>query len=136
MLFQITCLSWNLCFHDTNINMLHRQNLHCKLWQQFFFRFLLSFCSKYIFSKLFSYKNIWYCSVQTRSEDRLSEPTTAEYRTVPLRPHNVTFNPDKIGPYGFEVEWGGPDGVSEFDRYTVAISIRRKTPQTIGKAAL
>jgi receptor-type tyrosine-protein phosphatase beta len=70
-------------------------------------------------------------SVQTVSEDRISEPTTAQYRTVPLRPHNVTFNPDKIGPYSFEVEWDGPDGVSEFDRYTAAITIRRKTPQTI-----
>ncbi len=66
-------------------------------------------------------------SVQTISEDRVSEPTTDQYRTVPLRPHNVTFNPDKIGPYSFEVEWEGPEGgVSEFDRYTVAIGKRRK----------
>ena len=50
-----------------------------------------------------------------------------------MRPHNVTFDPDKIGPFSFEVAWDGPDGVSEFDRYTVAIGIRRKTPQTIGK---
>ena len=72
-------------------------------------------------------------SVQTISEDRVSEPRTNQYRTVPLRPHNVTFNPNKIGPYSFEVEWEGPDGESEFDRYTVAIGIRRKTPQTIDR---
>ena len=62
-------------------------------------------------------------SVQTVSEDRLSEPSlsTGQYRTKPLRPHNVTFNPDKIGPYNFEVQWEGPEGVSEFDMYTVAI---------------
>uniref|UniRef100_A0A0K8UW28 protein-tyrosine-phosphatase n=1 Tax=Bactrocera latifrons TaxID=174628 RepID=A0A0K8UW28_BACLA len=30
-------------------------------------------------------------SVQTMSEDEISPPTTAQYRTVPLRPLNVTF---------------------------------------------
>ena len=36
-------------------------------------------------------------SVETVSEDQISEPTTAQYRTVPWRPHNVTFDPTKIG---------------------------------------
>ena len=29
--------------------------------------------------------------METVSEDQISEPTTAQYRTVPWRPHNVTF---------------------------------------------
>ncbi len=66
-------------------------------------------------------------SVQTVSEDRISEPSTGQYRTKPLRPQNVTFNPDKIQPYSFEVEWEGPEGVSEFDGYTVAIDINGTT---------
>jgi len=70
-------------------------------------------------------------SVETVSEGQISDPTTAQYRTVPLRPHNVTFNPRDIGPNFFSVAWSGPRGVSEFDRYQVAIGIRRKTPQII-----
>ena len=35
--------------------------------------------------------------METVSEGRISLPTTAQYRTVPLRPHNVTFDPDKGG---------------------------------------
>ena len=31
------------------------------------------------------------------SEGQISEPTTAQYRTVPLRPYNVTFDPLSIG---------------------------------------
>ena len=74
-----------------------------------------------------------YPSVETVSEGHISEPTTAQYRTVPLRPHNVTFDAENIGPYSFTVKWSGPAGISEFDRYQVAIGIRRKTPQIIGK---
>jgi len=58
-------------------------------------------------------------SVETVSEGRISDPTTAQYRTVPLRPHNVTFDPETIGPDYFTVRWSGPDGISEFDRYQV-----------------
>jgi hypothetical protein len=60
-------------------------------------------------------------SVETVSEGRISDPTTAQYRTVPLRPHNVTFDPETIGPDYFTVRWSGPDGISEFDRYQVTI---------------
>jgi len=70
-------------------------------------------------------------SVETVSEGQISDPTTAQYRTVPLRPYNVTFDPASIGPNFFEVRWSGPSGESEFDRYQVAIGIRRKTPQII-----
>ncbi len=60
-------------------------------------------------------------SVETVSEGRISDPTTAQYRTVPLRPHNVTFDPETIGPDYFTVRWSGPDGISEFDRYQVTM---------------
>ena len=72
-------------------------------------------------------------SVQTDSEGVISDPTTAQYRTVPWRPHNVSFDPDSIGPDSFEVIWSGPREFTEFDRYQVAIGIRRKTPQIIEK---
>ena len=95
-------------------------------------------------------------SVETFSDGQISDPTRAQYRTVPLRPHNVTFAPQSIGPTSFSVRWSGPIGISEFDRYQVrtgghtshsvrkvamtgmtrilfqvAIGIRRKTPQII-----
>ena len=38
-----------------------------------------------------------FTSVETVSEGQISEPTTAQYRTVPLRPYNVTFDPLSIG---------------------------------------
>ena len=72
-------------------------------------------------------------SVETVSENEISDPTTAQYRTVPWRPHNVSFDPDSIGPDSFEVIWSGPREFTEFDRYQVAIGIRRKTPQIIEK---
>ena len=74
-------------------------------------------------------------SVQTVSENKISQPTIAQYRTVPWRPHNVTFDPAKIGPNQFEVSWSGPRELTEFDRYQVAIGIRRKTPQNIERNA-
>jgi len=70
-------------------------------------------------------------SVETVSSGQISEPTTAQYRTVPLRPHNVTFDQETIGPYKFAVRWSGPAGISEFDRYQVAIGIKRKTPKIV-----
>ena len=62
-------------------------------------------------------------SVETVSEGQISDPTTAQYRTVPLRPHNVTFDPLSVGPDSFTVRWSGPDGISEFDRYQVTLLI-------------
>lgn len=55
-------------------------------------------------------------SVQTVSEGQLSDNTTAVYRTVPLRPNNVTFDPDSIGTDSFTVRWSGPSGIAEFDK--------------------
>ena len=55
-------------------------------------------------------------SVQTVSEGQLSENTTAVYRTVPLRPNNVTVDLETIEPTSFTVRWSGPSGIAEFDR--------------------
>ena len=61
----------------------------------------------------------FFGSVETFSDGQISDPTRAQYRTVPLRPHNVTFAPQSIGPTSFSVRWSGPIGISEFDRYQV-----------------
>lgn len=65
-------------------------------------------------------------SVETVSGDQISAPTVAQYRTVPLRISNLTFDPMYITPYSFQVSWDPPKGYSEFDRYTV-------TNQGLGK---
>lgn len=49
-------------------------------------------------------------SVQTMSEDEISAPTTAQYRTVPLKPQRVTFNKSLITPHSFVVQWEPPVG--------------------------
>lgn len=67
-------------------------------------------------------------SVQTLSEDEISTPTTAQYRTVPLRPLNVTFDKSSITSNSFRVHWDSPKGISEFDKYQVSISVRRQAP--------
>ena len=54
------------------------------------------------------------------SPPKISAPTTAQYRTVPWRPYNVTFNEGAIGPDFFEVRWSGPREITEFDRYQVS----------------
>ena len=59
-------------------------------------------------------------SVETVSEGMISDPTTAQYRTVPWRPSNVTFDLNSIGPDTFEVRWSGPTQATEFDRYQVS----------------
>lgn len=65
-------------------------------------------------------------SVQTMSEDEISLPTTAQYRTVPLRPLNVTFDRDSITENSFRVLWEPPKGSSEFDKYQVSLSTTRR----------
>lgn len=47
-------------------------------------------------------------SVQTVSEPEISAPTTAQYRTVPLRPRNVTAPPQYLSETSFQVEWLPP----------------------------
>ncbi|XP_052863483.1 tyrosine-protein phosphatase 10D [Anopheles cruzii] len=65
-------------------------------------------------------------SVQTMSEDEISLPTTAQYRTVPLRPLNVTFDKKSITENSFKVMWEAPKGFSEFDKYQVNLSTARR----------
>ncbi|XP_028520350.1 tyrosine-protein phosphatase 10D isoform X3 [Apis cerana] len=60
-------------------------------------------------------------SVQTVSEDETSTPTTAQYRTVPLRPLNVTFDKPSITSTSFHVFWNPPEGMSEFDKYQISL---------------
>ena len=50
-------------------------------------------------------------SVQTVSEDEISVPTTAEYRTVPLKPSNVTFDKNNVTSYSFRLRWDPPSGL-------------------------
>ncbi|XP_059616511.1 tyrosine-protein phosphatase 10D isoform X1 [Phlebotomus argentipes] len=65
-------------------------------------------------------------SVQTMSEDEISLPTTAQYRTVPLRPMNVSFDWASITSNSFKVMWEAPKGNSEFDKYQVSVTNSRR----------
>lgn len=58
-------------------------------------------------------------SVETVSDGQISAPTVAQYRTVPLRVSNLTFDPMYITPHSFQVSWDPPKSYSEFDRYHV-----------------
>lgn len=49
-------------------------------------------------------------SVQTMSEDEISAPTTAQYRTVPLKPLRITFDKNMITTHSFVVHWEPPSG--------------------------
>lgn len=72
-------------------------------------------------------------SVQTMSEDEISLPTTAQYRTVPLRPLNVTFDRDSITEHSFKAIWEPPRGQSEFDKYQVSLSTTQRKQQGVLK---
>lgn len=49
--------------------------------------------------------------MQTVSNGEISLPTTAQYRTVPLRPRNVTFDRRVVSSESFEVRWEEPKGI-------------------------
>jgi len=49
-------------------------------------------------------------SVQTVSQNEISQPTTAQYRTIPQRPRNVTFDKRLITYDSFQVRWEEPKG--------------------------
>ncbi|XP_023945481.2 tyrosine-protein phosphatase 10D [Bicyclus anynana] len=72
-------------------------------------------------------------SVQTVSDAQLSAPTTAQYRTVPLRPRNVSV--DARSETAFRVSWLPPAERSEFEKYQVTLAAaggpgaRRLPPQ-------
>ncbi|XP_049825437.1 tyrosine-protein phosphatase 10D isoform X2 [Aethina tumida] len=72
-------------------------------------------------------------SVQTMSEDEISTPTTAQYRTVPLKPLKISFDKEKITSNSFVVHWEAPNGKSEFDKYQVSLGTSRKLSVTRSK---
>ncbi|XP_054716929.1 tyrosine-protein phosphatase 10D-like [Uloborus diversus] len=72
-------------------------------------------------------------SVQTVSQNQISEPTKAQYRTVPLPPTNVTYDKNKLESFAFDVRWDPPKKLSEFDRYQVALGIRNTVRYLIDK---
>ncbi|KAF8774091.1 Tyrosine-protein phosphatase 10D like protein [Argiope bruennichi] len=72
-------------------------------------------------------------SVQTVSENQISEPTRAQYRTVPLPPVNVTYDPSRLASFAFDVRWDPPTKPCEFDRYQVALGIRNTVRYLINK---
>ncbi|XP_063616070.1 tyrosine-protein phosphatase 10D-like [Cydia splendana] len=61
-------------------------------------------------------------SVQTVSEPEISAPTTAQYRTVPLRPRDVQIPARYVTPTKFRVTWLPPKEESEFEKYQVSVS--------------
>ncbi|XP_025830814.1 tyrosine-protein phosphatase 10D-like [Agrilus planipennis] len=70
-------------------------------------------------------------SVQTMSEDEISTPTTAQYRTVPLKPSNVSFDKSSITSHSFVVHWDAPNGKCEFDKYHISLgTVRKQVPVT------
>nr|CAH7752185.1 unnamed protein product [Callosobruchus chinensis] len=62
------------------------------------------------------------------SEDEISTPTTAQYRTVPLKPQKIMFDRDKITKNSFVVHWEPPSGRSEFDKYQISLGTKKTPP--------
>ena len=60
-------------------------------------------------------------SVQTVSEDQYSDFIIGQFRTVPWKPHNVSFSPSKVTSNSFEIIWLPPKEKTEFDHYQVSI---------------
>lgn len=72
-------------------------------------------------------------SVQTGSHDQYSQPTEAQYRTIPLPPSNITHDKTIITPSSFEVRWSPPKHTTEFDRYQLSLSNKINGPKIVGK---
>ncbi|XP_066970280.1 tyrosine-protein phosphatase 10D-like isoform X2 [Macrobrachium rosenbergii] len=66
-------------------------------------------------------------TVETVSQDQISLPTTAQYRTIPLAPRNMTFDPKSVTPNSFVVRWEAPVGKTEFNRYQLSLGMKKKT---------
>lgn len=66
-------------------------------------------------------------SVQTVSEEETSTPTTAQYRTIPLKPLTLTYDKSSLSSYGVRVTWEPPKGVCEFDKYQISLNTRRQS---------
>lgn len=72
-------------------------------------------------------------SVQTLSHDQYSQPTEAQYRTVPLPPSNITHDKSIITPSSFEVRWSPPKHATEFDRYQLSLGTKTSGPKIVPK---
>lgn len=72
-------------------------------------------------------------SVQTVSQNQVSLPTEAQYRTVPLPPANVTFDRATLTSYSFAVLWRPPKSQSEFDRYQISLGVKHSVPKIVLK---
>ncbi|XP_071530896.1 tyrosine-protein phosphatase 10D-like isoform X2 [Panulirus ornatus] len=67
-------------------------------------------------------------TVETVSQEQISVPTTAQYRTIPLAPRNITFNTKSLTSYSFTVRWEAPKGKGEFDRYQLSLGVKKQSP--------
>ncbi|KAK3875168.1 hypothetical protein Pcinc_019949, partial [Petrolisthes cinctipes] len=71
-------------------------------------------------------------SVQHHSRDgeprQISVPTTAQYRTIPLSPRNITFDSRTLDSHSFTVRWQAPKGNGEFDRYQLSLGVKKHSP--------
>lgn len=71
----------------------------------------LSFFDLLIFFHLhFVTGRAYKISVETVSQDQISVPTTAQYRTIPLSPRNITFDTKTLTAHSFTVRWEAPKG--------------------------
>ncbi|XP_063610060.1 tyrosine-protein phosphatase 10D-like [Penaeus indicus] len=70
-------------------------------------------------------------TVETVSGDQISEPTTAEYRTLPLPPRDVAFDLRSLTPFSFAVQWKAPVGEGKFDRYQLSLDQKKHFPLII-----
>lgn len=75
----------------------------------------------------------YHISVQTVSHDHFSQPTEAQYRTVPLPPSNVTYDKTTVTPTSFEVRWSPPKSNTEFDRYQISLGTKSSGPKIVPK---
>lgn len=65
-------------------------------------------------------------SVQTVSEEEISAPTTAQYRTIPLRPLSLTYDKASLTSRSVRVMWEPPKGQCEFDKYQISVNMPRR----------
>ncbi|XP_068214267.1 tyrosine-protein phosphatase 10D-like isoform X2 [Palaemon carinicauda] len=55
-------------------------------------------------------------SVETVSQNQISLPTAAQFRTIPLGPTNITFDPKSVTPHSFVVRWDAPVAITTITR--------------------
>jgi len=72
-------------------------------------------------------------SVQTVSHEQYSQPTEAQYRTVPLPPSNITQDLTSVTSDSFEVRWSPPKHFTEFDRYQLSLASKTISPKFVVK---